>query len=137
MGFVRGAENVSSKRIELFRTNSGDVLATTAMQLFFNSSLATNYRPARALGWMNKYDVVINPEGTSSSYMNGQKVYDSPFNLTNILTAIQNSTELIFLKTLLYEEGECLQHFSIRKGVVSAEQLYQEYNSFIKDNMGD
>ena len=52
-----------------------------------------------------------------------------------VLNAIQNSTELTVLNSLNHSETDCIQHFSIRKGVVSSEQLMEEYNSKITDNM--
>ena len=125
-----------TRRIELIRTNSNDVITIVDGQIRYNNGNAFAYIFPFTLGTMDKIDIVISPNGSIKSYTNGHlRFTGTSQNYSGALTSIQNSSELTLLKTITHSVSDCIQHFTIRKGVISDSQLYQEYNSYITDNM--
>ena len=128
--------------VELFSTDSG-----YSLELYNGNRLRRNSSP-RIIADVNdpiqpesyrKLDLIINPNGESSFFVNGQRIGKIQErvegSLSELLLEIHNSSEMTMLRGLNDDGVDCIQHFSIRRGAVPADQLHQEYNSYITDNV--
>ena len=126
-------------RENVIETDNGSIIDFNNHQMNYNGSNLMVYKFPAAEGVTEKYDIVFFPNGSVKSYTNGQLRFESSNNVSyaQALIDITNSQKLVLLRPTVKHADNFIQHFSIRKGVVPEVELYEEYNSYLKDNVGD
>ena len=122
-------------RFKLFESESGDVLECDGANLTFNGELLTMINSPHTDVKLFKYDITIDSTGNVEVFTNGNKRLFAGSSGIGALNALSKQGVFTYLENVsAYLDRHYIQHFAIRRGVVSADQISSEYHAGVTDN---
>ena len=109
-------------------------LRAASHQLHYGGNNRLIWNAPQVVGTFNKYDITIASDGSAKSYINGKLQYNSSSPLSDFLSDLNQAENVTILKTITASDNTSLQNFIIRKGVISASDIYDEYHAGVTDN---
>lgn len=124
-------------RATLFENDKGDRLEiVNGYQLHFNGSNTVSFNFPIIPEPFIKHDILIKTDGNIVVYTNGLlRITLSGTKGIGILNALSGTESIRFLNGASSNPEDAIQHFMIRKGLISEDQLLNEFNSGITDNI--
>ena len=124
-------------RATLFENDKGDRLEiVNGYQLHLNGSKTISFNFPVIPEPFIKHDILIKTDGNIVVYTNGLlRTSLSSTKGIGILNALSGTESIKFLNGASSNPEDAIQHFMIRKGLISEEQLLKEFNSGITDNV--
>src|SRR5699024_8165800 len=126
----------SGTRFTLLENDKGDRLEiVNGYQLHLNGSNTISFNFPVIPKPFIKHDILIASDGSMSVYANGLLRTHKSTKGSGILNALSAAESIQFLNGASSNSEDAIQHFIIRKGLISEEQALKEFNSGITDNV--
>ena len=125
----------SNSKFKVFENDSGDVLDCSGSTMSFNGeAVAYPNMPHTDVNFL-KYDITVDSLGEVVVYTNGNRRTYTNGNGSQVLNALSKSGTFTFLENISATlDRHKIQHFMIRKGVLSQESIASEFHAGIRDN---